>query len=218
MKKQRKIAVILSGCGVYDGSEIHEATLTLWAIVKNGAEYGVFAPDMAQHHVINHLTGEEIKESRNVLAESARIARGKINPLNKFQSADFDAIIFPGGYGAAKHLSTFAFDGANMKILPDIENIVNEMVKAGKPVGALCISPVILAKLLPNVEVTIGKDEGTAAVIEKLGSRHKIAGPGEIVIDKKYKVVTTPCYMLDSNIAEIGIGIDNVVKAILKMT
>jgi enhancing lycopene biosynthesis protein 2 len=172
---------------------------------------------MAQHHVINHLTGEEMKESRNVLAESARIARGKINLLGKFQVADFDAIIFPGGYGAAKNLSTFAFDGVNMKILPEIENIVNEMVKAGKPVGALCISPVILAKLLPNVEVTIGKDEGTAAVIEKLGARHKIAGPGEIVIDKKYRVVTTPCYMLDSNIAEIGTGIDNVIKAILKM-
>lgn len=217
MEKRKKIAVILSGCGVYDGSEIHEATLTLLAIVKNGSEYTVFAPDVSQHHVINHINGEVMKESRNVLVESARIARGKISPLTGFKPADFDAVIFPGGYGAAKNLSSYAFDGVNMNILPEVEKVVRDMVKSGKPIVALCISPVILTKLLPDVEVTIGCDKETADSIEKLGGRHKCAEKGEVVVDMKYKTVTTPCYMLDANIAEIEAGIDNAVKAMLNL-
>jgi enhancing lycopene biosynthesis protein 2 len=217
MEKRKKIAVILSGCGVYDGSEIHEATLTLLAIVKNGAEYGVFAPDIPQHHVINHLTGDVMKESRNVLVESARIARGKISPLDAFKTSDFDAVILPGGFGAAKNLSTYAFDSIGMKVLPEVEKIIRDMVASGKPLGALCISPVIMAKLLAGVEVTIGCDEETAAAIEKLGARHKCAGKGEVVIDKKFKVVTTPCYMLDADIAEIESGIDKLVKSVLDL-
>jgi len=217
MANLKKIAVILSGCGVYDGTEIHEATLTLYAIVKHGAVYDVFAPDIDQHHVINHLSGEEMKQQRNVLVESARIARGKISPLSKFKSNDCDAVIFPGGFGAAKNLSTFAFDGVNLKVLPEVEKVIRDMVQAGKPIGALCISPVILAKILKNVELTIGQDQGTADAIEKLGARHIKTGHGEVVVDKKYKVVTTPCYMLDANIVQIAEGAENVVKAIFEM-
>lgn len=213
----KKIAVVLSGCGVYDGSEIHEATMTLLAIVKNGATYEIFAPDMFQYHVMDHFAGKEMKDKRNVLVESARIARGKISPLGRFKSADFDAIIFPGGYGAAKNLSTYAFDGSDMKVYPEVETVIREMINAGKPVGALCISPVIMAKILPGVEVTIGQDKGTAADIEKMGGRHIQTGHGEVIIDKKYKVVTNACYMLDANIAQIADGADNVVKALLKM-
>lgn len=217
MSNSKKIAVILAGCGVYDGAEIHEATLTLYAIIKHGAEYDVFAPDIKQHHVINHLTGEEMKEERNVLIESARIARGKINPLNTFSSSEYDAVIFPGGFGAAKNLSTFAFDGTNLKVLPEVEKTIKDMVQAGKPVGALCISPVILAKILEDVELTIGLDKDTASVVEKLGGKHTPAGHGEVVIDKKYKVVTSPCYMLDANIVQVAEGAENVVKAILDL-
>jgi enhancing lycopene biosynthesis protein 2 len=218
MEKRIKIAVILSGCGVYDGSEIHEATLTLLAIVKNGGEYQVFAPDIPQHHVINHLTGDVMNESRNVLVESARIARGKISPLAVFNTSDFDAVIFPGGFGAAKNLSTYAFEGVGMKILPEVEKVIRDMVASGKPVGALCISPVIIAKLLSGVEVTIGCDEETAVAIEKLGARHKCTGNGEVVIDQKFKIVTTPCYMLDADIAQIESGIDKLVKSVINLT
>jgi len=130
MSKSKKIAVILAGCGVYDGAEIHEATLTLLAIVKHGATYDVFAPDIMQYHVVNHLTGNEMQEQRNVLVESARIARGKITPLNEFSSAGYDALILPGGFGAAKNLSTFAFDGINLKVLPEVEKAIKEMVHA----------------------------------------------------------------------------------------
>lgn len=217
MSNSKKIAVILAGCGVYDGAEIHEATLTLYAIVKHGAEYEIFAPDIKQHHVINHLTGQEMKEQRNVLVESARIARGKISPLSNFRSSDYDAVIFPGGFGAAKNLSTFAFDGINLKVLPEVEKTIKDMVQAGKPVGALCISPVILAKILGDVELTIGQDQDTASAVENLGAKHIGTGHGEVVIDKKYKAVTSPCYMLDANIVQIAEGAENVVKAILDL-
>jgi enhancing lycopene biosynthesis protein 2 len=217
MSNSKKIAVVLAGCGVYDGAEIHEATLTLYAIVKHGAEYEIFAPDIKQHHVINHLTGQEMEEQRNVLVESARIARGKISPLSNFRSSDYDAVIFPGGFGAAKNLSTFAFDGINLKVLPEVEKTIKDMVQAGKPVGALCISPVILAKILGDVELTIGQDQDTASAVENLGAKHISTGHGEVVIDKKYKAVTSPCYMLDANIVQISEGAENVVKAILDL-
>lgn len=217
MNNPKKIAVVLSGSGVFDGAEIHEATLTLYAIAKNGAVYEIFAPDIQQHHVINHISGEEMKENRNVLIESARIARGKIKPLSDFHADDFDAIIFPGGFGAAKNLSTFAFEGENCKVNPDVEKAIKSMVEKSKPIGALCISPVIIAKILGSVQLTIGQDKGTAAAIEKMGASHRNTNHGEIVVDNKYKVVTTPCYMLDANIIQIAEGADAVVKAILKM-
>ena len=214
----KKIAVVLSGSGVYDGSEIHEATLTMLAIARNGAAYTCFAPDVDQAHVINHLTGQEMSEQRNVLVEAARIARGNILPLSEYKADDYDAIIFPGGFGAAKNLCTFAFDGADCKIHSDVEDSIRETVKAGKPVGALCIAPVIVAKILDNVKVTIGQDEETIKGIEKMGSTHQSTTHGEIVVDEKYKVVTTPCYMLDASIVQIAEGAENVVKKILDIS
>ena len=213
----KKIAVILSGNGVYDGAEIHEATLTLLAIVRNGAEYQCFAPDIPQAHVINHLTGEVMQETRNVLVEAARIARGKIKPLSQYHSQDYDAIILPGGFGAAKNLSTFAFDGADCKVNRDVEKAIRSTVASAKPVGALCISPVILAKVLGDVEVTIGNDEATASAIENMGAIHVEKSHGEIAVDTKYNIVTTPCYMLDANIDQIATGAENVVKQIIEL-
>lgn len=213
----QKFAVVLSGNGVFDGAEIHEATLTLYAIAKKGASYEIFAPDIPQHHVINHITGEEMDETRNVLIESARIARGNIRALSEFSGKDFDGLIFPGGYGAAKNLSSFAFDGVDCKVNPDVENAIREMISLGKPVGALCISPVILAKVLGDVELTIGQDADTAEAVQKMGATHIKTSHGEVVVDEKYKVVTSPCYMLDANIAQIGEGALNVVGAMLKL-
>jgi len=212
----KKFAVILSGCGVFDGSEIHETTLTLLAIAKQGASYEIFAPDIDQFHVINHLTGKVMPEKRNVLVESARIARGKIKPLSQFRASDFDAIIFPGGFGAAKNLSTVAFDGPNAKVDPDVEAAVRAMHKAGKPIGALCIAPAVITRILGNVDVTIGNDPGATGTIEKMGGKHIKATHGEVVLDKANKVYTTPCYMLDANIVQIFEGATNIVREIIK--
>ncbi|VAW16136.1 Enhancing lycopene biosynthesis protein 2 [hydrothermal vent metagenome] len=217
MANSKKVAVVLAGNGVYDGSEIHEATLTLLAIVQQGASYQAFAPDIEQAHVVNHLTGEEMDETRNVLVEAARIARGNIKPLDKFNAAEFDAIIFPGGFGAAKNLCSFAFDGVDCVVNPDVEKAIKAMVAAHKPVGALCISPVIIAKVLGNVKVTIGQDAVTAQAIESLGGRHVKTTHGEVVVDEQYKVATTPCYMLDATIGQIADGAENLVKTILEL-
>ncbi|MFH2143962.1 MAG: isoprenoid biosynthesis glyoxalase ElbB [Bacteroidota bacterium] len=217
MDNKKKIAVVLSGCGVYDGSEIHEATLTLYAISKLGAEYQIFAPDIDQFHVINHFTGEVTNEKRNVLVESARIARGKIEPLSSFNVNEYDAIVFPGGFGAAKNLSTFAFKGSDCNVDSDTEKAVKGMFNSKKPIAALCIAPALIAKILGNVEVTIGNEEGTANAINKMGAIHKNSGPAEIVVDEKNKIVTTPCYMLQSNISQIGEGAEKTIKAVLEL-
>lgn len=217
MSSRKKIAVVLSGCGVYDGAEIHEATLTLLAIDRQGADYQCFAPDINQHHVVNHLNGKEMHESRNVLVESARIARGRIKSLSQFHAADFDAVIFPGGFGVAKNLCSFAFDGDDCKVNTDARRVISEMFSAGKPIGALCISPVLVTKILGGVKVTIGKDPGTAAAISKMGGIHVEADHAEVVIDRKNKIVTTPCYMLDASIGQIADGADNVVKNVLRL-
>jgi enhancing lycopene biosynthesis protein 2 len=213
----KKFAVVLSGCGVFDGAEIHEATMSLYAIMKEGGTYEIFAPDIEQHHVVNHITGEEMNEKRNVLIESARIARGKIRPLSEYKADDFDALLYPGGFGVAKNLSNFAFEGANCTVNPEVEKSVLDTVKAGKPIGALCISPAIMAKILEGAEVTIGNDKGTAEAIEKMGSTHKTATHGEVVVDEGFKLVTTPCYMLDATILDIADGAINVVKTIMGM-
>jgi enhancing lycopene biosynthesis protein 2 len=213
----KKFAVILSGCGVFDGSEIHEATLGLLAIAKHGCMYEIFAPDMKQHHVINHITGEEMAESRNVLVESARIARGKIKDLKKIKPEDFDGLLLPGGFGAAKNLSTWAFDGPGASVLPEVTAAIKGMVSMKKPVGALCISPVLLAKILGDVELTIGNDRDTIKALESLGASHVIATHGEVVVDAKYKVVSTPAYMLNATIDQIADAADNVVKAMMDL-
>ena len=213
----KKFAVVLSGCGVFDGAEIHEATLSLLAIAKKGCAYEIFAPDIQQYHVVNHITGDEMEETRNVLVESARIARGKIRDLKQFNPSSFDGLLFPGGFGAAKNLSTWAFEGADASILPEVEVAIRGMVDLKKPVGALCISPVILARVLGKVHLTIGDDESTIDALESLGTSHVNATHGEVVIDPDYNLVTSPCYMLDANIVQIALGADNVVDAMIRM-
>ena len=215
--EKKKFAVVLSGCGVYDGAEIHEATLTMLAIMKQGGSYQCFAPDIPQHHVINHLTGDKMDETRNVLVESARIARGNIKPLTEFDGNNFDALIFPGGFGAAKNLSTIAFKGPDAEINPEVEKAVKQMLELGKPIGALCISPAFIAKIIGDgVEVTIGSDPGTADAIGSMGAIHVNTTHGEVIIDKKHKVYTTPCYMLDATILDIEDGATNVVRAMME--
>ncbi len=211
----KKFAVVLSGCGVFDGAEIHEATLSMYAIVKQGATYEVFAPDIVQHHVINHLTGEEMNEARNVMAEAARIARGQVKPLSEFDPAAYDALLFPGGFGAAKNLSDLAFKGTDCQVQPDVAKAITGMHKAGKPIAALCIAPVLLAGVLPKAKVTIGQDKGTADAVVAMGAVHEPTSHGEVMVDEENKLFTTPCYMLDANIAQIGEGAENIVRAVL---
>ncbi len=214
---KKLFAVILSGCGHQDGAEIHEATLTLWAIHKNGADYQCFAPDIPQHHVLNHITGQEMNEQRNVLIESARIARGRILDLAAFDAAGVDGLVLPGGLGAAKNLCTYAFDGPDCTVNEDVARAIRTMHQQGKPIGALCIAPVIVARVLGDVEVTIGQDETTAANLVKMGARHTSTWQGEVAIDRANRVVTTPCYMLDSRVDQIGEGADNVIRAMLEL-
>lgn len=217
MSKTKKIAIILAGSGVYDGSEIHETVMTMYAVMQQGAEYQLFAPDKKQHHVINHLTGDEMNEERNILVESARIARGDIKKLSELNMKDYDALMMPGGFGVAKNLSDFAFKGADGSADPTLEKIVKQTVELKKPIGAICISPAVIAQILDNAEVTIGQDPDTAKAIEAMGGRHKKTNHGEVVLDHKYKLATTPCYMLESNILQIAEGAKNITKAVFDM-
>jgi enhancing lycopene biosynthesis protein 2 len=212
-----RFAVILAGCGNKDGAEIHESVLTLLSIDRAGHQYQCFAPDLPQARVINFLTNEEMKEKRHVLLESARIARSKIKPLTDFNSEDFDILVMPGGSGVAYNLCTFAADGDRMSVLPQVESCVRAMHQAGKPIGALCIAPVIIAHVLKNVSVTFGKDEKINAMFQKSGTKTTNAEACDIVIDEKNKIVTTPCYMLDARISELSVGIDKLVQQLIKM-
>jgi len=217
MNKQKRFAVILAGCGVLDGAEIHEATLTLLAIAKAGASYECFAPDKEQAQVINHLTGEPTNEVRNVLVESARIARGKIKPLYLYEPEAFDAVIFPGGFGVAKNLCSLAFEGSDCTVDPEVELAVIASVEASIPIGALCIAPALIVKILPGADVTIGNDPKTVKVIEKMGGNHYETDLSQVIIDKKYKLVTAPCYMLDAHIQQIAECAQNVVNELIKL-
>ena len=213
---RKNVAVVLSGCGVYDGAEIHESVLTLLALDQQGAGYQCFAPDIEQHHVINHLTGEEMGERRNVLVESARIARGAIKPLSTFSADDYDAIIFPGGFGAAKNLSSFAFDGPECSVEASVVKAVEAMRDQAKPIAALCISPAMMSKILPGARVTIGQDAATAEAIEAMGGDHVKSGHGDVVVDENLNLITSPCYMLDASISQIAEGAANTVRTVLE--
>jgi enhancing lycopene biosynthesis protein 2 len=217
MRKKIDIGVVLSGCGNKDGAEIHESVLTLWAIHKNGADYQCFAPNIPQYHVLNFITGQEMDESRNVLIESARIARGNIKDLRDFDAETMDAVIFPGGLGAVKNLSTFALDGSDCKVNPEVERVVREMAARGKPIGALCIAPVVIARILGDVEVTLGQDDAASQAVARMGATVRKTGHGEIVVDTRNRLVTTPCYMLNARVDQIGLGADNLVQAILDL-
>ena len=212
-----KAAVVLAGCGVFDGAEIHEAVMTLYAIDRIGGTYQVFAPNVKQHHVINHITGEAMNEARNVLTEAARIARGKIKALTEYRVADFDALIFPGGFGVAKNLCTYAVDGTDCHVDRVVEAAIRDTHKAGKPIGALCISPVLITRVLGDVTVTIGNDPSTASDIAAMGGRHEVKRHGEVSIDRKNRIVTTPAYMLNASITDIARDAEEVIKAIKEM-
>ena len=210
-------AVILAGCGNKDGSEIHESVLTLLTIDRAGHQYQCFAPDVPQGRVLNFLTNEEMPEKRNVLLEAARIARSKIKPLSDFRERDFDILVMPGGSGVGYNLCTFWADGDKMNVLPQVEASVIAMHQAGKPIGALCISAVIIAKVLKNVTVTFGKDEKINAMFQKSGTKAVNTDARSIVIDRDNKIVTTPCYMLDARISEISEGIEKLIQQLIKM-
>ncbi|MCK9255487.1 MAG: isoprenoid biosynthesis glyoxalase ElbB [Bacteroidales bacterium] len=210
----KNIAVILSGSGRFDGSEIHEATLTLLALSKNEVNYMCFAPNKNQYHVINHLTEEVSNETRNVLVESARIARGNIKDIKELNAKDFDALVLPGGFGAAKNLSSFAYEGENFRVDTDVERVVKDFHNSKKPIAALCIAPVIISKVL-GAEVTIGNDKETATIIEHVGGKHIIKDYHEIAIDTKNLIVTNPCYMIADDIYKVWLGAEASIEALL---
>ncbi|WP_422418127.1 isoprenoid biosynthesis glyoxalase ElbB [Pseudomonas sp. GZD-222] len=216
---KKKVAVILSGCGVYDGAEIHESVITLLRLDQRGAEVQCFAPNIAQMHVLNHLTGEEMPESRNVLVESARIARGNIKDLREADAKDFDALIVPGGFGAAKNLSNFAVEGPGCTVHSDVLSLAEAFAEAGKPVGLICISPALAAKIYgPGVVCTIGNDADTSAAIVKMGGTHEECDVHDIVEDTQRKLVSTPAYMLAQSISEAAGGIYKLVDRVLELT
>lgn len=190
--------------------------MTLLAIDRLGARYTIFAPNAVQHHVINHLTGEVMNEQRNMLVEAARIARGRIFPLTDFSADNFDAVIFPGGFGAAKNLCTYAFEGSNHVVREDVADIIKVMHAQKKPIGALCVAPVLLAQVLDNVVVTLGSDPDSIAKVEAMGAKHVNTRPTEVIADKENMVFTTPCYMLPATISTIADSAENLVKAILE--
>ena len=216
----KKVAVILSGSGYLDGSEIREAVGVLWALSGQHAEVQCFAPVINQSDVIDHLTGKPVDERRNVLTESARIARGKVKPLSELRAEDFDALVMPGGYGAAKNLSTFAFDGANGTVLPDLLHAIQSTINSGKPLGAACIAPAVVALAMKGtpLELSVGEMCDASQEIEKLGHKHIVTRPDEIHIDHAHNIVTTPAYMYeDAPLHEIFEGIRKMVNEVMKM-
>lgn len=214
-----KVAVILSGCGVFDGAEIHESVLTLLALARLGQPYECLAPNKDQMHVINHLTRQPTGEKRNVLVESARIARGEIKDLAAARAADYAAAILPGGFGAAKNLCDYATAHAQCHVDAAVSGFLKELHAAGKPIGAICIAPVIVARLLghEHPQLTIGTDPGTAGHLKDMGAEHVACGVDQIVVDGKHRIVTTPAYMLAHSIAEAAAGIERLVGEIVRM-
>ncbi len=212
------VLVILSGCGVYDGAEIHESVLTLLHLDRHNAKVTCAAPDLDQMHVINHLTGEPTDEVRNIRIESARIARGAVDNLSIVNGAAFDAIILPGGFGAAKNLCNFATAGADCQVHPEVARVLREANEAGKPLGFACISPAIAAKLFPGCELTIGSDADTATALEAMGASHKRRPTEEICIDEQHRIVTTPAYMTATRIREVDAGIGRLVDRVMELT
>ncbi len=216
-----KVGICLSGCGVNDGSEIHESVITLLALDRAGAEIVFMAPNVTQTKVVNHLTGDEMAESRNVLVESARIARGNISDIAEVSARDVDALIFPGGFGAALNLCDFALKGADCDINPEVERLIKEMITARKPIGVICIAPAMLSRALKDLdlkpELTVGNDPGTAGQMGRLGTVHVECPVQEFVVDERYKIVSTPAYMLAGRVSEAAAGIEKLVKKVLAL-
>lgn len=211
----KNVAIILSGSGVYDGSELHETVLTLLALEKARVTYQTFAPNIEQSHVINHLTGEVTNEVRNILVESNRVGRGQTKDLALLSVDDFDALVFVGGFGAAKNLSSFAFDGENYQVNPEIEKQIKAFNAADKYILAMCIAPVILAKCIDKASITIGSDSATIGVLENATSaEHVVKTVVDCHIDENNKLITTPAYMLAQNLVELDLGITAGIRAL----
>lgn len=215
----KRVGVLLSGCGVLDGAEIHESVLTMLFLDQAGVDIVCTAPNSNQVHVLNHISHEEMDESRNVLVESARLARGNIVDLKHLHIEEIDALIIPGGFGAAKNLSNFAVVGPEATVHPEVQRILEQMLAADKPIGALCIAPATVTKALGayKPEITIGKDPGTAEAINKMGGKHRSCNVDEICVDEKNKIVTTPAYMLGPGIKDIAVGIEKLVNKVLAL-
>ena len=210
-----KIAIILSGCGNRDGSELQETLSLMLAIDRRGWQYQCFAPD-GQYAVVSHLDGSEDGETRSLFVESARIARGNILPLAQYRPDDYDALALPGGMGAARNLSTFAFDGAAMTVRPDVSHAILDTYKAHKPILAMCIAPMVLAKVLGpyGVRLTLGQPCPQADIARQLGAEIEYCNPTEVCIDRLHNVYTTPAYMVATRISEIFQGADNLVNCL----
>ncbi|HEX9050115.1 MAG TPA: isoprenoid biosynthesis glyoxalase ElbB [Anaeromyxobacter sp.] len=220
MAPQKRVGVVLAGCGFLDGAEIHEATCTLLSLDRRGAKLVAMAPDVEQMHVVDHLKGApSAGEKRSVLVEAARVVRGQITDMAGVSAKDLDALIFPGGFGAAKNLCSFAVEGRSMRVLPDVERLAREMRAAAKPQGYVCIAPVIAAKVFgaEHPKLTIGNDPDTAAAMESWGARHVDCKVEDAIVDERLKLVSTPAYMLGPWIAPVATGIDKLVAAVLEM-
>ena len=213
----KKAAVILAGCGTMDGSEINETVTLLLALDQHDVEYQAFAPDAYQAEVYNHAAGRRAEERRNMLVEAARIVRGNILPLNKFNADDFDALFFPGGSGAAKNIFTYAYDGINFKVNKEVEKAIHDIHAQGKPIGAMCIAPLMVAKVIGNVNVTMGSGEcRQAKELTQIGCKHTETTHGGVAIDKENKIYSTPCFMLDASLKDVYQGAWNLVEAMIK--
>jgi enhancing lycopene biosynthesis protein 2 len=216
-----KVGLVLSGCGVNDGSEIQESVITMLELDRAGAEMVIMAPNIDHLHVINHATGEEMDESRNVLIESARITRGDIKDIAAVKGDDLDALIFPGGFGVAKNLCDYAMAGSDCSVNPDVSRLISEVHDAGKPIGVICIAPVLMAKVIgeknEKVNLTIGFDEKTGSDINAMGANHVMCPVEEFVVDTEKKIVSTPAYMEAKSIKEAAAGIEKLVAEVLGM-
>lgn len=224
-----KIGVLLSGSGVYDGAEIQESVLILLALAQQGAEYFCIAPNINQHHVINHLTGEEMNEKRNVLVESARIARGNIKDLAEISANDMDGLVLPGGFGVAKNFTKWAFEGANGEINKDVKRLINEIVQQNKPIAALCMSPTTIAKALEGTGIEVTLTVGTTKEkspyqiadinneMKKVGANPILCPVTEVVTDDAHTIVSSPCYMMEASIAQVNEGIQKTIAKLVEM-
>ncbi|WP_291723818.1 isoprenoid biosynthesis glyoxalase ElbB [Bernardetia sp.] len=224
-----KIGVLLSGSGVYDGAEIQESVLVLLALSQAGVEYFCIAPNIEQHHVINHLNGEEMNEKRNVLTEAARIARGNIKDLAEITANDMDGLVMPGGFGVAKNFTKWAFEGANGEINADVKRLVNEMVKQHKPIAAVCMSPTTVAKALEGTGIEANLTVGTTqeaspyqiadinGEMEKVGAKPEMCSVTEVISDDANNIVSSPCYMMEASISEVNEGIQKTIAKLVEM-
>lgn len=223
-KEVPQFAIVLSGCGVFDGSEIHEAVCTMLAVDEAGCKYQCFAPNTWQARTIDHFTGHAVaiagdEDNRNVLAESARIARGEVKDLAEFKANEYDGIIFPGGFGAALNWSDFGVKGAECEVNVEVKRAIEESFQKGIVIGAMCIAPTVIARVLgkEGISLTIGNDKNVAKGIEKMGARHQACASTEVCVDKEHKIVSVPCYMLDKSIKDICRSTKNLVDEMLEL-